>query len=71
MGTWSDQLLFIRLWKTYTGLTLEITEDKSIFDAAIAQYDELLNKVYKSFEEFSEARLSSCLKSMLIQVSGN
>lgn len=62
LGTWSDQLLFIRLWKTYTGLTLEITEDKSIFDAAIAQYDELLNKVYKSFEEFFRSEIKQLLK---------
>lgn len=62
LETWSDQLLFVQLWKTYTGLTLDITEDKSIFDSAITKYDELLNKVNKSFEEFFRSEIKQLLK---------
>ncbi|RCK65197.1 Protein transport protein tip20 [Candida viswanathii] len=62
LETWSDQLIFIQLWKTYTGLTLDITQDKSIFDSAISQYDELLNKVNKSYEEFFRSEIKQLLK---------
>lgn len=62
LEAWSDQLLFVQLWKTYTGLTLDITEDKSIFDSAITKYDEFLNKVNKCFEEFFRSEIKQLLK---------
>ncbi|KAL6451655.1 LOW QUALITY PROTEIN: TIP20 Protein transport protein TIP20 [Candida maltosa Xu316] len=63
LENWSDQLIFIQLWTTYTGLlTSDPLEDKSIFDASVKHYDELINKVIKSYEDFFRIEIKRLLK---------
>ena len=56
LENWSNELVFIQLWSTYTGLSAELSEDKSIFDSALKQYDDLVNKIFKSYEELLKVK---------------
>lgn len=62
LENWSNELVFIQLWSTYTGLSAELSEDKSIFDSALKQYDDLVNKIFKSYEELFKSEIKQLLK---------
>lgn len=62
LENWSNQLVFIQLWSTYTGLSSELSEDRSIFDSALKQYDDLVNKILKSYDELFKSEIKQLLK---------
>lgn len=63
LDEWSEELIFIQLWnavKTVSGKNS--SEELTIFDQSMAQYDVLIEKVLKKYEDFFRKEIKNSLK---------
>ncbi|KAG7666388.1 uncharacterized protein J8A68_000084 [[Candida] subhashii] len=62
---WSNQLIFIQLWqayKSYSGENVDDYEDSSIFESAISQYDDFINRLINDYEDFFKGEIKQLVK---------
>lgn len=63
LDEWGEELIFIQLWNAVKTVSAKTNaEELTIFDHSTAQYDELIEKVLKKYEDFFRKEIKNFLK---------